>query len=65
VLTRLFAHLITLSQGIVELMKCRLTLKNFAWNQHWLMFVPYGLLKEVRGMSGLGFSRGTLYYVYC
>lgn len=34
-------------QGIIELMKCRLTLKNFAWNQHWLMFVPYGVLKEV------------------
>ena len=30
-------------------MKCRLTLKNFAWNQHWLMFVPYGVLKEVGG----------------
>ena len=31
-----------------ELSRCRLTLKNFAWNDHWLMFIPYGILKEVR-----------------
>lgn len=31
-----------------ELIRCRLTMKNFAWNEHWLMFIPYGVLKEVR-----------------
>ncbi len=35
-------------QGVTELLQCRLTLKNFAWNEHWLMFIPYGVLKEVR-----------------
>jgi hypothetical protein len=31
-----------------ELMRCRFTLKNFAWNEHWLMFLPYGVGKEAR-----------------
>jgi len=39
-------------QGVTELLQCRLTIKNFAWNQHWLMFIPYGVLKEVRPPAG-------------
>ena len=34
--------------AISELMLCRITLKNFAWNEHWLMFLPYGVGKEAR-----------------
>ena len=35
-------------QAVTELLQCRLTMKNFAWNQHWSMFLSYGLLREVR-----------------
>ena len=31
-----------------ELMRCRIALKDFAWNDHWLMFIPYGIVKEAR-----------------
>jgi hypothetical protein len=34
-------------QAVTELLHCRLTLKNFAWNEHWLMFLTNGFLKEV------------------
>ena len=35
-------------QAVTELLQCRLTMKNFAWNEHWSMFLSYGLLREVR-----------------
>jgi len=36
------------AQAITELLQCRFTMKNFAWNEHWVMFISYGLLREVR-----------------
>lgn len=35
-------------QAVTELLQCRFTMKNFAWNEHWTMFLSYGLLKEAR-----------------
>lgn len=31
-------------------MQCRLTLKNFAWNQHWFLVVALGGMKEIYDM---------------
>jgi hypothetical protein len=44
---QLFQPTYAIIGATTELLRCRLTLKNFAWNEHWLMFVPYGMLKEV------------------
>ena len=38
------SDVLSCAKAMTELLQCRLTIKNFAWNQHWVMFISYGFL---------------------